>query len=122
MLDACVICNNNIIGKNVTVKAGMILAEGCEIGQLVTVEKDVTIWVDKIIEDASIVSNSLILGSKYKNSIFENGMVLGHSNVELSCEMVTKLAEAFGAQLPVGSTVLVSMDYHKTLVCLNVHF
>lgn len=113
MLDACVICNNNIIGKNVTVKAGMILAEGCEIGQLVTVEKDVTIWADKIIEDASIVSNSLILGSKYKNSIFENGMVLGHSNVELSCEMVTKLAEAFGAQLPVGSTVLVSRDYHK---------
>ena len=113
MLDACVICNNNIIGKNVTVKAGLILAEGCEVGQLVTVEKDVTIWADKIIEEASIVSNNLILGSKYKNSIFENGMVVGHSNVELSCEMATKLAEAFGAQLPVGSTVLISRDYHK---------
>ncbi|MCH9740622.1 MAG: NTP transferase domain-containing protein [Epsilonproteobacteria bacterium] len=113
MLDACVICNNNEIGKNVTVKAGMILAEGCEVGQLVTVEKDVTIWSYKVIEDASIVSNSLILGSKYKNSIFEDGMVMGQSNVELSCEMATKLAEAFGAQLPVGSTVLVSRDYHK---------
>lgn len=113
MLDGCVICNNNVIGKNVTVKAGLILAEGCEIGQLVTVEKDVTIWADKVIEDASIVSNSVILGSKYKNSIFENGMVVGHSNVELSCEMATKLAEAFGAQLPVGSTVLISRDYHK---------
>ncbi|MBU1667323.1 NTP transferase domain-containing protein [bacterium] len=113
MLDGCVICNNNQIGKNVTVKAGMILAEGCEIGQLVTVEKDVTIWSNKVIEEASIVSNSLILGSKYKNSIFEDGMVVGQSNVELSCEMATKLAEAFGAQLPVGSTVLVSRDYHK---------
>jgi len=113
MLDACVICNNNIIGKNVTVKAGLILAEGCEIGQLVTVEKDVIIWANKIIEDASIVSNSLILGSKYKNSIFEDGTVVGHSNVELSCEMATKLAEAFGAQLPIGSTVLISRDYHK---------
>jgi len=113
MLDGCVICNNNQMGKNVTVKAGMILAEGCEIGQLVTVEKDVTIWSDKVIEDASIISNSLILGSKYKNSIFEDGMVVGQSNVELSCEMATKLAEAFGVQLPVGSTVLVSRDYHK---------
>jgi mannose-1-phosphate guanylyltransferase / phosphomannomutase len=113
MLDACVICNNNTIGKNVSVKAGLILAEGCEIGQLVNVEKDVTIWANKIIEDASIISNSLILGSKYKNSIFEHGMVVGHSNVELSCEMATKLAEAFGAQLPVGSTVLISRDYHK---------
>ena len=113
MLDGCVICNNNIIGKNLTVKAGLILAEGCEIGDLVTVEKDVTIWADKVIEDASIVSNSLILGSRYKNSIFEHGTVVGHSNVELSCEMATKLAEAFGAQLPVGSTVLISRDYHK---------
>ncbi|MEA2048133.1 MAG: sugar phosphate nucleotidyltransferase [Campylobacterota bacterium] len=113
IMDACIICNNNEIKKNVTAKAGLILAEGCEVGELVKVEQDVTIWPDKVIEDASIVSHSLILGSKYKNSIFENGMVVGQSNVELSCEMATKLAESFGAQLPVGSTVLVSRDYHK---------
>ncbi len=112
-LDSCVICNDNKIGKNVTAKAGMILAEGCEIGELVSIEKDVTIWANKVIEDASIVSNNLILGSKYKNSIFEYGKVVGQSNVELSCEMATKLAEAFGAQLPVGSTILMSRDYHK---------
>jgi mannose-1-phosphate guanylyltransferase/phosphomannomutase len=111
--DSCVICNNNKIGKNVTARAGMILAEGCEIGELVNIEKDVTIWSDKVIEDASIVSNSLILGSKYKNSIFEHGKVIGQSNVELSCEMATKLAEAFGAQLPVGSTILIARDYNK---------
>lgn len=113
MLDGCVICNDNTIGKNVTAKAGLILAEGCEIGQLVTVEKDVTIWPDKVIEDAAIVSSSVILGSRYKNSIFENGSVIGKSNIELSCEMVTKLAEAFGAQLPIGSTVVMARDYNK---------
>ncbi|MDD5160574.1 MAG: sugar phosphate nucleotidyltransferase [Sulfuricurvum sp.] len=113
-LDGCVICSNNHIGKNVTAKSGLILAEGCEIGELVTMEKDVTIWPYKVIEDAAIVSRSLILGSKYKNSIFENGMVVGKSNVELSCEMATKLAESFGAQLPIGSTVLVSRHYDKS--------
>jgi mannose-1-phosphate guanylyltransferase/phosphomannomutase len=113
-LDGCVICNNNRIGKNVTAKSGLILAEGCEIGELVNVEKDVTVWPYKVIEDASIVSRSLILGSRYKNSIFEDGMVIGKANVELSCEMATKLAEAFGAQLPVGSTVLVSRHYDKS--------
>lgn len=113
-LDGCVICSNNNIGKNVTAKSGLILAEGCEIGELVTIEKDVTIWPYKVIEDAAIVSRSLVLGSKYKNSIFENGMVIGKSNVELSCEMATKLAEAFGAQLPIGSTVLVSRHYDKS--------
>ncbi len=112
-LDGCVICNNNTLGKNVSAKSGLILAEGCEIGELVLIEKDVTIWPDKKIEDAAIVSSSVILGSKYKNSIFENGVVIGKSNVEISCEMSTKLAEAFGAQLPVGSTVVVSRDNSK---------
>lgn len=121
-LDGCVICNNNHIGKNVTAKSGLILAEGCEIGELVTVEKDVTIWPDKVIEDASIVSRSVILGSKYKNSIFENGMVIGKANVEISCEMATKLAESFGAQLPVGSTILVSRDNSKSARMLKRAF
>ncbi|MCJ7765583.1 MAG: sugar phosphate nucleotidyltransferase, partial [Thiovulaceae bacterium] len=113
VFDGCVICNNNEIGKNITAKAGMILAEGCTVGQLVNVEHDVTIWSDKVIEDAAIISHSLIFGSKYKNSIFQDGLVIGQSNVELSCEMATNLAEAFGAQLPVGSTILVSRDYDK---------
>lgn len=121
-LDGCVICNNNRIGKNVTAKSGMILAEGCEIGELAVVEQDVTIWPDKMIQEASIVSRSVILGSKYKNSIFENGLVIGKSNVELSCEMATKLAEAFGAQLPVGSTVLVSRDSSKSARMLKRAF
>lgn len=112
-LDNSVICNNNIIGKNVSVKGGLILAEGCEIGELTSFERDVTVWPDKNIEPASIVSNNIILGSKYKNSIFENGSVFGTSNVELSCEMVTKLSEAFAAQLPIGSKVIVGRDEDK---------
>ena len=113
-IDNGVICNNNVISKNSKMTAGIIVAEGCEIGELVSVEKDVTIWTDKKIESASIVSSNLILGSRYKNSIFENGIVEGKSNVELSCEMVTKLAEAFGAQLPVGSTILIGRDHHTS--------
>lgn len=112
-LDNCVICNDNIIGKNVSVKAGLILAEGCEIGELSSFERDITVWPDKKIEPASIVSHNVILGNRYKNSIFENGIVSGTSNVELSCEMAIKLAEAFATQLPVGSTVVVGRDDDK---------
>ncbi len=113
LMDGCVICNDNIIGKNVTATAGLILAEGCEVGELTRFERDVIIWPDKKIEPASIVTNNLILGSKYKNSIFEEGSVYGKSNIELSCEMATKLAEALGAQLPVRSTVVVGRDHDK---------
>ncbi len=113
-LDNCVICNDNTIDKNVTAKAGLILAQGCEIGELATFEQDVTIWPDKKVEAAAIVSHNLVWGSRYKNSIFENGTVTGKSNIELSCEMATKLAESFAAQLPIGSKVIVGRDYDKS--------
>lgn len=113
LMDGCIICNDNIIEKNVTATAGLILAEGCEVGELTRFDKDVTIWPDKKIEPASVVTNNLILGSKYKNSIFEDGSVYGKSNIELSCEMATKLAEALGAQLPVYATVVVGRDHDK---------
>jgi len=121
-LDGCVICNNNKIQKNVKAKSGLILAEGCEIGQLASIEQDVTIWPNKKIDSASIVSNNVVWGDKYKNSIFENGSVIGKSNVELSCEMSIKLAEAFAAQLPVGSTVYVSRDNSKSARMLKRAF
>ncbi len=122
IFDSCVICNNNKIDKNVVAKAGLILAEGCEVGQLVNFEKDITIWPDKKIEDAAIVTSNLILGSKYKNSIFEAGKVTGKTNIELSCDMSTKLAEALAAQLPVGSKVMVSRDYHRSSLMLKRAF
>lgn len=113
-LDSCVICNNTTLGNNMQAKAGLILAEGCEVGSLVSIDKDVTIWPNKIIDGASIISNNVIWGSKYKNSIFENGSVFGISNVELSCEMTTKLAESFASQLPISSKIYISRDYHKS--------
>ncbi len=112
-LNNTVICNDNNIGKNVNAKAGLILAEGCEIGELVSFEQDVIIWPEKSIEAASIVSHNLVWGNRYKNSIFQNGTVTGKSNIELSCDMATKLAEAFASQLPVGSKVIVGRDYDK---------
>lgn len=114
ILNKAVICSHNRIGKKVKARHGVILAEKCEIDDLVTFENDVIVWPEKVIDEASIVSNNVIWGSKYKNTLFENGMVVGRTNLELSCEMATKLAESFGSVLPVGSSVYVSRDYHKS--------
>ncbi|OQX73984.1 MAG: mannose-1-phosphate guanyltransferase [Campylobacteraceae bacterium 4484_4] len=109
-----VICDHNYIGPKTHIKQGAIIADNCDILDHVTIEKDVIIWPDKIIEENAIVSNNVVWGSKYKSSIFEEGMVRGRTNIELSCEMSTKLAEALGALLPLGSRVYVSRDYHRS--------
>lgn len=109
-----VICSHTRIGKKVKARHGVIIAEKCEVDDLVNFENDVIVWPEKVIDEGSIVSNNVIWGSKYKNTLFENGTVIGRTNLELSCEMATKLAESFGSVLPVGSTVYVSRDYHKS--------
>ena len=111
ILDNSVICNNNIINDLVEAKAGLILAEGCEVGKLANFRQDVTIWPHKIIEPASIVNNNVVWGNRYKNSLFQDGNVIGKINSEISCEMACKLAEAFASQLPIGSNVIVARDH-----------
>ncbi len=121
-LDNSVICNDNKIEDFVMAKAGLILAEECEVGKLTVFDQDVIVWPHKIIEPSSVVNNNVIWGSKYKNSIFEYGRVMGKSNIELSCEMSCQLAEAFAAQLPVGSTVIVARDHSKSARMLKRAF
>ncbi len=122
VLDNSVICNDNKIDDFVLAKAGVILAEGCDVGKLVLFDQDVTVWPHKSIEPSSVVNNSVIWGNKYKNSIFEHGRVTGKSNIELSCEMSCQLAEAFAAQLPVGSTAIVARDHSKSARMLKRAF
>ncbi len=113
ILDNSVICDGNRIGDGVVAKAGLILAEGCEVGKLAHFEQDITVWPEKKIEPAAIVNNNIVWGSRYRNTIFENGSITGKSNIEISCEMACKIGEAFGSQFPAGSRILVGRDYDK---------
>ncbi|MGM0518487.1 MAG: sugar phosphate nucleotidyltransferase [Campylobacterota bacterium] len=109
-----VICNNSQIKDEVKASLGVIIAEGCIIFKKVSFVKDIIIWPNKVIDASSIVSNNVIWGTKYKSTIFEEGKVTGRTNIELSVQMSTKLAESFGSILPVGSKVYMSRDYHKS--------
>jgi mannose-1-phosphate guanylyltransferase/phosphomannomutase len=110
VFDYSVICKNTIIENDVIAKNGCVIAENVKIGKLTKIEKDVTIWPDKEIEPASIVTNNVVFGTKYKNAIFENGIARGKVNTEISCDMACKLGEAFGSLLPKGAKVMVGRD------------
>lgn len=108
-----VVADGCVFGEKVHIEHGAMIAQGCRIGKNVTFEKDVMVWPGKTIEERAVVSSNVIWLDKYKASIFKQNCVVGRSNVELSCEIATKLAEAFGSILPVGCTVYTSRDYHK---------
>lgn len=112
-INKAVICNDTILEEQVFVRNGAIIAEDVKIGQQADVVKDIFIWPKKFIESGSVVSQNVVLGEKYKATLFNKGRVSGKANAELSSETATKIAEAFGSILPIGSTVYVSRDYHR---------
>ncbi len=114
IFDNVVVCSNTKIDDLVKAKAGAVIAENCKIGKFTVFEQDVTVWPDKVIEPASIVTNNVIWGEKYKNAIFRHGIATGKTNVEIDCEMSCKLGEAFAALLPEGSKIVVARDNHPS--------
>ena len=114
VFDNAVICNDNVIEDMVTAKAGVILAEGCHVGKLATFDQDVTVWPNKEIEPAAIVTNNVVWGTKYKNAIFQEGIIQGKANIEIGCEMSCKIAEAFASMLPPGSTIAIGRDFEDS--------
>jgi len=114
VFDYTVICNDNIIGDMVNAKYGLILAEGCKVGKLANFEQDITVWPDKIIEPASIVIKNVIWGNKYKNAIFNEGIIKGKTNIEITCDMACQLASSFASILPQGSTIAMSRDFEDS--------
>ncbi len=109
-----VICNDNMLKDEIKIPHGAVIAEKCEVGKKSSFEKDLVVWPEKIMDANSVVTNNVIWGTKYKSSIFENGKVIGRTNIELSVDIVTRIAESLGSTLPIGSSVFLSRDYHKS--------
>ena len=122
VFDYSVICKNSIIEEGVIAKNGCVIAENVKVGKLTRFDKDVTIWPDKEIEPASIVTNNVVWGTKHKNAIFENGIAKGKANIEISCEMACKIGESFGSLLPKGAKIMVARDNSKNARMLKRAF
>lgn len=109
-----VICANVRIGHAVVLDEGVIVADETSIGDAVQIKADVKIWPRKQIEAGAIVTSNLIWGEKWKKSLFEDAMIKGLSNIELTPEFAARLGCAYGTTLPKGSYVLGGRDAKRT--------
>ncbi len=109
-----VLCDEVTTGVKATMEKGAIVAGRTELGDNVNFEKDIMVWPDKKIESDSTLSANMVWGDKWKKSVFEGGVVRGHTNVELSPEFSAKMGAALGSILPQGSAILVSRDYLRS--------
>ncbi len=109
-----IICNDVNVGNRVDIQEGCVVSEFCNIGENAEILKDVVIWPHKMIEDDAIVNRNVVWGDQYKSNLISKGVIEGTSNIELTGDISSKIAEAFGSIFPVGSNVYVGRDYYKS--------
>ncbi|GAB4256322.1 sugar phosphate nucleotidyltransferase [Deferrisoma sp.] len=106
-----VLCDRVRVGEAVRIEKGAVVAEGTEIGDRASFERDLMVWPEKKVEAGAVLSANLVWGDKWKKSVFEAGAVEGRTNIELSPEFAAKLGAALGTILRPNTAILVGRDY-----------
>ncbi len=107
------------IRARVRVEPRAVIAEGCVLGEEVTISPGVHVYADKQIEAGTTVSDSVIWESQASRSLFGPRGVSGVVNLDITPEMVVRLATSYGALLPKGSTVTVARDHSRAARAMN---
>jgi mannose-1-phosphate guanylyltransferase/phosphomannomutase len=114
-----VIGNNNKIRYKAYIGVGAVISDNCFVGKESVIKPEVKLWPNKIVDDFSVVSSSLIHGERWSNRLFDIYGITSMANIELTPEIGAKIGAAYGSTLKKGSYVLVSRDYHRTSFMLE---
>ena len=109
-----------VAGRASNVRANARTDEGVVLGDEVFVGADavlgagVKVYPLKTVEDGAIVNDSIVWESRGARSLFGRTGVTGLANVDITPELATKIAMAYGSSLRKGSTVITSRDSSRS--------
>jgi mannose-1-phosphate guanylyltransferase/phosphomannomutase len=107
-----------IVGPHSILSRGTAVEEGAVIGDRVRLQKNATvatrvkIWPDKMVEPGATVNSTFVWGPTWTTTLFAENRVSGLANIQITPELATKLATAYGAYLGRRRTVVISRDTH----------
>src|SRR5438094_566777 len=109
-----------IVGRQCALKARVVLEEGSVVGdhsvvnEHARVRAQVKIWPDKQVESGAVVGSSLIWGAQGRRALFGRFGVTGLVNIDLTPEFVARLGAAYASTLPLGATITMNRDQHRS--------
>ncbi len=109
-----------IVGRSCDIRAHVRIQEGVAIGDEVKVGEEsvlmpgVRVYPYKEVESGAQIYESLIWESAGSSRLFGKDGVSGLVNVDLTPEVVTRLAVAFGTALPRGARIVASREAPAT--------
>ncbi len=89
---------------------GSVLGEGCLVGSHAEIRSDVKVYPFKTVEIGAVVNSSIVWESRGSRTLFGGDGVRGIANVDISPELVVRLAKAWASTLEKGATVTASRD------------
>ncbi len=114
-----VIGNDCVVGSGAIVDENVFVSDHCYIGQEARLSANIKIWPEKVIEDRSILTRSLIWEDRWLRELFTDSRISGLSNIEMTPEFASRLGAAFGAYVGPGKTVIVSRDSDNVSRMMN---
>lgn len=115
-----VTARGSVVGRSSELRQGAHLGEGvvigdhCRIGRFAVINAGVKVYPQKIVESNATVTSSIIWETSGTQALFGRRGVSGLANVDLSPELAMRVAMAFVAGLPKGTTVTTSRDSSRS--------
>ena len=130
-LERCVVHDNvyiangarlrgTIVGRSCDIRAnvrcdeGVVLGDEVFVGANAVLGDDVKVYPFKTIEDGAVVNSSIVWETRGARSLFGRMGVAGLANVDITPELATKVAQAYGTTLRKGTTVVTSRDSSRS--------
>ena len=100
--------------KGARADEGVVIGDECFIGEEAAIAAGVKIYPFKTIEAGAVVNASIVWESRGARSLFGREGVRGLANVDVTPELVTRLAMAYGSTLKPGDTVVTARDSSRS--------
>jgi len=118
-LRGCVIGKNADVMRGARIEEAAIVGDECLIEEEASVSAGVKIYPFKTIEAGAVVTASVIWEARGHTALFGPRGVSGIVNVEITPELVVRLASAFATTLRKGSTVVTARDHSRAARALK---
>lgn len=100
--------------RGVRVEEGAVLGDECFVAEEALIAGDVKVYPFKTVEAAAVINSSIVWESRGARSIFGRQGVAGLANVDVTPELMVRLAMAWASTLKTGSTVVTSRDSSRS--------
>ena len=109
-LRGAVVGRSGDLRKGARCEEGVVLGDECFVGEYAVINQSVKVYPFKTVEANAVINSSIVWESRGARSLFGRMGIRGLANVDISPELLLRVAMAYGTTLKKGSTVTISRD------------